>query len=123
MAEATPTRVGRDSVGVPLPMVFVRVGHVAVTASSGSATLSSAISPDTQMVELVCSQPFHYATGYSSVTAATVAGSPWVPANTPTVIPMPKTANGEVHNRVSVIGESGGTAATVHIHPLGVAPT
>lgn len=122
MAEAYPTKVGRDSSGVPLPLVFVRVGHVAVSASSSGATTSSTISPNTALVEIVCSQPFHYSTGGSSIAAATVAASPWIPANTPTVIPMRKTADGQIHNRISVIGEAAGTAATVHIHPLGVTP-
>ena len=122
MAEGNPVKVGRDSTGVPLPLVYIRVGHVPVTASSTGATTSAAIVPDSTLVEIVSSQPFHYSTGASSIAAATVASSPWIPANTPTVIPMKKTADGQIHNRISVIGEVGGTAATVHIHPLGIAP-
>lgn len=122
MSEPYSTKVARDSTGVPLPLVYVRVGHIAVSASSSGATTSSTIDPATAFVELVSSQPFHFSPGGSSITAATVAGSPWIPANTPTVIPMRKTADGQHCDRISVIGEVGGTAATVHIHPLGVAP-
>lgn len=122
MAEAYPTKVGRDSTGVPLPLVLVRVGHIGVSASSNGATTSSTIDPNTALVELVSSQPFHFNPGGSSIAAATVAASPWIPANTPTVIPMPKLNDGQIANRISVRGEVGGTAATVHIHPLGVSP-
>lgn len=122
MAMPTPTKVARDSTGVPLPLVFVRVGHVAVTVSSTGATTSSTIDPATALVELVSDQPFHFNTGHSSITAATTAGSPYVPANTPTVVPLRRHSGGDVHNRVSVIGVSGGTDGTVHIHALGTAP-
>lgn len=124
MTEGAGVKVGRDSTGVPLPMVYVRIGHLAVMASTSTATSSSTITPATALVELVCSQPFHFSLGHaSSITAATVAASPWIPANTPTVIPMTKQLSDDrINNRISVIGEVGGTAANVHINILGVAP-